>query len=134
MSENFDETSSQQDLSESSPEVASNFNSLKITTETSSSVVLEWSYATPQAVDPSSEIVFKLLKLETRDDWKAIAWTRKMTCKIENLEQNVCYSLQLLALVANDDGFQVVDESDVFKVSFVYCEDSSRCLRDFNEK
>lgn len=131
MSENLDETSSPPDLDESSPETSSNFNSLKITTETSSSVVLEWSYATPQAVDPSSEIVFKLLKLETRDDWKAIAWTRKMTCKIENLEQNVCYSLQLLALVANDDGFQVVDESDVFKVSVIYCGGSRGLVQAF---
>lgn len=129
MSENLDETSSKQDLGESSLEALSNFHSLKITTETSSSVVLEWSYTTPQAVDPSSEVVFKLLKLETRDEWKAIAWTRKMTCKIENLEQNVCYSLQLLALVANDDEFQVVDESDVFKVSFVYCGDSRKLLQ-----
>lgn len=124
MSENLEPTSPQQDLDESSLEALSNFHSLKLTTETSSSVVLRWSYSTPQAVDPSSEIVFKLLKLETRDEWKAIAWTRKMTCKIENLEQNVCYSLQLLALVANDDEFQVVDESDVFKVSSAYCGDS----------
>ena len=126
MSESLPETSSKEDedededeenVDENSPEALSNFRSLTVTTLTSSSVTLQWMYDRPQSVEPSREIVFKLLKLESRNEWKAIAWTREMTCKIENLEQNVCYSLQLLVLIEEKDEFKIVDESDVFKVS-----------------
>lgn len=101
---------------ETKTESPSNFR-LTVTTQTSSSVILQWIYERPETTPETlSEIVFKLLKLETRDEWKSIAWTRKTSCKIENLEQNVCYSLQLLVLVQDDDEFKVVDQSDVFKV------------------
>lgn len=117
MSENSAELCSKDFSAENSTETSSNFRSLTVTTQTSSSVILQWIYEKPQPdFDPSKELVFKLLKLETRDEWKAIAWTRKTTCTIDNLEQNVCYSLQLLLLVEDEDEFKVVDESDVFKV------------------
>ena len=119
MSENLSETILKEKQDENPSETFSNFRSLTVTTLTPSSVTLQWIYEPPQSIsDLSREIVFKLLKLETRDEWKAIAWTRKMTCKIENLEQNVCYSLQLLVMVEDGDEFKVVDESNVFKVSF----------------
>lgn len=121
MSENLFETNLKENLVENPPSF-SNFRSLTVTTLTSSSVILQWLYQPPQSIsEPSKEVVFKLLKLETRDDWKAIAWTRKMTCKIENLEQNVCYSLQLLVMLQDEDDFKVVDESDIFKVIHVEC-------------
>jgi Fibronectin type III domain len=94
---------------------ASRFSALTVTTKTSSSVVLSWSYDRPGTVG-QKEIVFKLLKLESRDEWRSIAWTRKYTCTIENLEQNVCYSLQMLVLVEESDEFEVLDESEIFKV------------------
>lgn len=122
MSENLFETNLKKNLEENSTESFSNFRSLTVTTLTSS-VILKWLHEPPQSIsDPSKEIVFKLLKLETRDEWKAIAWTRKMTCKIENLEQNVCYSLQLLVMVEDENEFKVVDESDVFKVRHAHVE------------
>lgn len=120
MSENPPETNLKENFEENPSESSSNFRSLTVTTLTSSSVTLQWFYEAPPSIsDLSRQIVFKLLKLETRDEWKAIAWTRKMTCKIENLEQNVCYSLQLLVMVENEGGdeFEVADKSDVFKVS-----------------
>lgn len=95
-------------------ETHSCFRSLTVTTQ-ATSVVVSWQYERPKA-SVDEEFVFKLLKLETRDEWKAIAWTRKMTCTVVNLEQNVCYSLQLLALVERDDEFEVIDKSEVFKV------------------
>jgi hypothetical protein len=94
---------------------ASRFSALTVTTQTSSSVVLTWTYDRPSSVG-EREVVFKLLKLESRDEWKAIAWTRKSTCTIENLEQNVCYSLHMLVLVEGVDEFKVIDESEIFKV------------------
>lgn len=122
MSENSFETNlKEENLDENPPESFSNFRSIAVTTLTSSSVILQWIYEPPQSIlDPSGKVVFKLLKLETRDEWRAIAWTRKMTCKIENLEQNVCYSLQLLVLLQDEDEeFKVVDESEIFKVIYV---------------
>lgn len=122
MSENSFETNlKEENLDENPPESFSNFRSIAVTTLTSSSVILQWIYEPPQSIlDPSGKVVFKLLKLETRDEWRAIAWTRKMTCKIENLEQNVCYSLQLLVLLHDEDEeFKVVDESEIFKVIYV---------------
>lgn len=116
MSENSPEISSKEDLDETSPGAASNFHSLKSENFSLSSVNLQWDYVRPQSVDPSREIVFKLLKQETRDEWKSIAWTRKKTCIVENLEQNVCYSLKLLALVEDENEFRMVDESEIFKV------------------
>lgn len=117
MSENSSEMSLKENSAENPTETLSNFRSLTVTTQTSSSVILQWIYDRTQTIcEPSKELVFKLLKLETRDEWKAIAWTRKTTCTIDNLEQNVCYSLQLLLLVEDEDEFKVVDESDVFKV------------------
>lgn len=116
MSEASTEIALVEEESETKPESLSNFH-LTVTTQTSSSVILQWIYNEAEAfADSSSEIVFKLLRLESRDEWKSIAWTRKTSCKIENLEQNVCYSLQLLVLVQDDDEFKVVDQSDVFKV------------------
>lgn len=115
MLENLPEVSSNEELEESSPEAPSKFHTLSVTTQ-SSSVILQWNYERPESVEPTREVVFKLLKQETRDEWKSIAWTRKTTCMVENLEQNVCYSLKLLALVEDEDKFRVVDESDVFKV------------------
>jgi hypothetical protein len=94
---------------------------IEVTTLTSSSVVLTWKYASLISTS-ERELVFKLLKLETRDEWKAIAWTRKMTCTIKNLEQNVCYSLQILVLVEDEEEFKVVDESGIFKVSICLAE------------
>lgn len=95
----------------------SNFSSIEVTTHTSSSAILQWAYERPTTIeDNRKEIVFKLLQLESRDEWKSKAWTRKTTCKIENLEQNVCYSLQLLVLIEVEDEFKVVDKSKVFKV------------------
>lgn len=117
MSENSSEMSLKENSAENPTETLSNFRSLTVTTQTSSSVILQWIYdRTPTICEPSKELVFKLLKLETRDEWKAIAWTRKTTCTIDNLEQNVCYSLQLLLLVEDEDEFKVLDESDIFKV------------------
>lgn len=117
MSENSAELCAEETVVETSSERLSNFRSLNVTTQTSSSVILQWIYERPQLVcELSKELVFKLLKLETRDEWQAIAWTRKTTCTIENLEQNVCYSFQLLVLVEDEDEFKVVDESEVFKV------------------
>lgn len=100
-------------------QVDSNFRCLTVTTRTSSSVVLKWSYENKEQVEDSAnkEFVFKLLKLQSRDDWIASAWTRKSTCIVDNLEQNVCYSLQLLVLLEEEDEFRVVDKSEVFKVS-----------------
>lgn len=112
------EISSSEDLIEKPKEASSNFQALTVSTQTqaAASVVLQWTYNRPQSVEPSQQVIFKLLKLESKDEWKAIAWTRKETCKIENLEQNVCYSLQLLALVEEGDEFKVIDRSDIFKV------------------
>lgn len=115
MSERFDEDS--KDEIENSPEaLTSRFNSIDVMTHTSSSAILKWAYERPPTIESFREVVFKLLLLESRDDWKPIAWTRKTTCKIEHLEQNVCYSLQLLVLVEVEDEFKVVDKSEVFKV------------------
>lgn len=112
------EISSSEDLNEKSKEASSNFQALTVTTQTqaSASVILQWTYNRPQSIEPSQQVIFKLLKLESKDEWKAIAWTRKATCKIANLEQNVCYSLQLLALVKEGDEFNAIDRSDIFKV------------------
>lgn len=116
MSEVSSEIALLEEETKNNPESPSNF-CLTVTTQTSSSVILQWIYEKTEALaESTSEIVFKLLKLETRDEWKSIAWTRNRSCKIENLEQNVCYSLQLLVLVQDDDEFKVVDQSDVFKV------------------
>lgn len=102
------------------PPKTSNFNLLSVTTLTESSVNLQWNYERPPPfADVSIELVFKLLKLETRSEWKSIAWTRKMSCDVKNLEQNVCYSLKLLVLVEKEDEFEVVDGTEVFKASIV---------------
>lgn len=96
----------------------SNFRSLTVTTRTSSSVVLNWIYENDQIEDSScAEFVFKLLKLQSRNEWITTAWTRNSTCTIENLEQNVCYSMQLLVLLEDDNQFNIVDQSEIFKVS-----------------
>lgn len=117
MSENLDVDSTDfvenENLSKAS---ITNFTSIDVTTHTSSSAILQWSYERPPTIESSRQVVFKLLLLESRDEWKSLAWTRKTTCKIENLEQNVCYSLQLLVLVETKDDFKVVDKSEVFKV------------------
>lgn len=111
MSENWEEI---EKVLEETKETSSVFHSLSVTTQTASSVILKWEYQ--PSVEPSTELVYKLLKLETRDEWKPIAWTRKSTCVVDNLEQNVCYSLRLLVLIEGNDEFKVVDQSDVFKV------------------
>lgn len=116
-----DEVSSEQNALK---QVDSNFRFLNITTRTSSSVVLKWSYENKEEDCANKEFVFRLLKLQSRDDWIASAWTRKSTCIVDNLEQNVCYSLQLLVLLEEEDEFKVVDRSEVFKVSFGILEDS----------
>lgn len=117
MSENYKELKLKEIAEENPTETLSSFRSLTVTTQTSSSVILQWIYERPQPIcESSKELVFKLLKLETRDEWKAIAWTRKTTCTIDNLEQNVCYSLQLLLLVEDEDEFKLIDESEIFKV------------------
>lgn len=118
MSEPFDENLKDCEMTlEESPEVSSsNFSSIDVTTHTSSSAMLNWSYIRPATIESSQEVVFKLLQLESRDEWRSIAWTRRTTCKIENLEQNVCYSLQLLVLLEDEAEFRVVDKSKIFKV------------------
>jgi hypothetical protein len=103
-----------QSLNGISDENRSCFHSLTVTTH-KSSVVLTWLYDRPD-FSADQEFVFKLLRLETRDEWKPIAWTRKKTCTVKNLEQNVCYSLRLLVLLELVDEFKVIDESEVFKV------------------
>jgi hypothetical protein len=106
--------------SELEPESISNFRSLSVSTLSESSVNLQWNYVRPASLSESAkELVFKLLKLEARDEWKSIAWTRKMFCVVKNLEQNVCYSLKLLVLVEEENEFVIVDETDVFKASFL---------------
>lgn len=100
-------------------EATNRFSSLNVSTQTSSSVILTWTYSRSDEVG-DRELVFKLLKLESRDEWKAISWTRKSTCTIENLEQNVCYSLQILVLMEELEEFKVVDESEIFKVKFCF--------------
>lgn len=102
------------ELGEAYDESSLSFRSLTVTTRTPSSVILHWDYV--PICDSPKELVFKLLKLESRDEWKTISWTRKTTCTIDNLEQNICYSLQILVLAEDEDEFKVVDESDVFKV------------------
>jgi hypothetical protein len=103
---------------ESQLKPVSNFSSLSVTTLSESSVNLQWNYIRPENLSGiSEELVFKLLRLEARDEWKSIAWTRKMFCVVNNLEQNVCYSLKLLVLVQKENEFVIVDETDVFKAS-----------------
>lgn len=115
MTEKLNELPNNDDSSAEVPEVASNFRSISVTTRTSSLVVLHWLY---ENVRCDQELVFKVLQLQSRSEWKPIAWTRKSTCTIENLEQNVCYSLRILVLVEGEDEFRVTDESDVFKVIY----------------
>ena len=101
-------------------EPTSNFRSLSVSTLSESSVNLQWNYVRPERLSTlSQELVFKLMKLEARDGWKSIAWTRKMFCVVKNLEQNVCYSLKLLVLVEEENEFVNVDETDVFKASIL---------------
>lgn len=115
----LDEISEQSQEVVTEPEPTSKFHSLSVTTLTESSVNLQWKYIPPEELsNPSIKLVFKLLRLETRGEWKSIAWTRKTSCDIKNLEQNVCYSLKLLVLVERESAFEVVYETDVFKVSF----------------
>lgn len=96
----------------------SNFRSLTITTRTSSSVVLNWNYENDQFKDSTcAEFVFKLLKLQSRNEWITTTWTRRSSCTIENLEQNVCYSMQLLVLLEGENEFEIIDQSEIFKVS-----------------
>lgn len=104
----------------------SNFHSLSVSTLSESSVHLQWNYSPESFSSFSQEFVFKLLRLEARDEWKSIAWTRKMFCVVKNLEQNVCYSLKLLVLVEKENEFVIVDGTDVFKASFFFEEISER--------
>lgn len=117
----------------------SNFSKIEFRTITSSSVIVEWIYlnqfsqtSSQQAVasveqeqivtgdvDSAQTFIYKVLKLETRGEWKTIARTKKTSCQIDNLEPNVCYSLKLHVLVEDVDRFRVVDESEVFKVNSV---------------
>jgi hypothetical protein len=115
--------SAEADLNEKNPaeplegaESASNFHSLEITTLSESSVNLQWNYVRPEHLQ-NVEIVFKLLKLEAKDEWKSIAWTRKSNEVLKNLEQNICYSLKLLVLIEEENEFKTVDETEVFKAS-----------------
>lgn len=116
----------------------SNFSKIEFRTITSSSVIVEWIYlnqfsqtSSQQAlasaeqeqivtgdIDSAQTFIYKMLKLETRGEWKTIARTKKTSCQIDNLEPNVCYSLKLHVLVEDVDRFRVVDESEVFKVKF----------------
>lgn len=108
---------------EAEPELEPNtsFHGLSVTTLTESSVNLQWKYTRPEFLsDVSKELVFKLLRLEARGEWKSIAWTRKLTCTVKNLEQNICYSLKLLVLVEKDDEFEIVDETEIFKARIIH--------------
>lgn len=99
-------------------ESISNIHSLSVTTLTESSVNLQWKYVPSDSdSDPTKVLVYKLVRLEARGEWKSIAWTRQMSCIVKNLEQNVCYSLKLLVLVEKENEFEIVDETDVFKAS-----------------
>lgn len=97
----------------------SNFCEITCRAVTSSSVIVQWIYLN-QNLDLKQDVVFKVLKLETRGEWRKVAWTRKTTCQIDNLEQNVCYSLKIHVLVEDETEFRVVDESQVFKVCFCF--------------
>lgn len=91
---------------------SSNFKYVKIAKQTTTSVVLEWMYDD----DEDPEKVFKVVKLKNRDEWETICWSRKSSCTIKNLEQNTCYSMKVLVMVAKEDKFEVVDSSEIIKV------------------
>jgi 16S rRNA G527 N7-methylase RsmG len=106
----------EEDLPKSQEELSSSkFDEITCRTVTSSSVVVQWIYLNQNL--NHDVVVFKVLKLETRGEWKSVAWTRKTICQIENLEQNVCYSLKIHVLVEDETEFRVIDESEVFKVN-----------------
>lgn len=122
---------------ESSPsQTVSNFAKIEFRTVTTSSVIVEWIYLNQfpttsrqqavedeQLIEHDESFIYKVLKLETRGEWKTIARTKKTSCQIDNLEPNVCYSLKIHVLVEDVDRFRVVDESEVFKVSGkTFCE------------
>lgn len=94
----------------------SNFKYVKIAKQTSTTVVLEWSY------DDGNDggKVFKVVTLKNRNEWDTICWLRKSSCTIKNLEQNTCYSMKILVMVAGKDKFEIVDSSDIIKVRFFF--------------
>lgn len=107
----------EEEFVEEEEESAEKFTEITCRAVTSSSVIIQWIYLN-QTHNKDDVFVYKVLKLETRGEWKSVAWTRKTTCQIENLEQNVCYSLKIHVLVEDETEFRVIDESRVFKVKF----------------
>lgn len=98
---------------ETKPVASNNFEYIKIIKQTASSVVLEWKYNDDYG---DAEKVFKLVTLKNREEWETICWSSKSPCTIKNLEQNSCYSIKILVMVASTDRYEVVDTSDIFKV------------------
>lgn len=94
---------------------SSKFEFVRIAKQTASSVVLEWKYN-----DDDPEKVFKIVKLKNRNEWETICWSNKSSCTIKNLEQNTCYSIKVMVMVAGEDKFEVVDSSEIFKVEILH--------------
>jgi hypothetical protein len=89
------------------------FEYFKIAKQTTSTVVLEWKY-----IDYNCDVekAFKIVKLKNRDEWEPICWSRKPSCIIKNLEQNMCYSMKVLVMQQQPDKYQAIDSSAILKV------------------
>lgn len=93
----------------------SHFEFIKIVKQTTSTVVLEWQYSDEKTIE-GSEKVFKIVKLQNRNEWETIIWTKKSMCVIKNLEQNTCYSIKILVMVQTYERFVETDSSNILKV------------------